>query len=147
MASGSSPPDPVADSAAHERAARLLLQARGSIYAAFDALGCGFDHEAALAYLEGSPGFQALPEDQRGKVTGLVMGFALTAVESVREVSGGVSDAAVEAGARALYEFFWPVKVKRGEGFDTLEPGAEKQYLKGAEAVLRAALSETRDGE
>lgn len=49
MASGSPSPDPVADSAAHERAARLLLQARGSIYAAFDALGCGFDHEAALA--------------------------------------------------------------------------------------------------
>ena len=76
----------VEESVAHRRAANRLRGARGSVYDAFDRLGCGINHEEALDYLHGSPGFQSLPEDQRAKVAGLVMGFALTAVESERHI-------------------------------------------------------------
>lgn len=71
-----------------EAAADRLARADGSIYAAFDELGCGFDHEWALSYIAGSPSFNALPEDERGKVVGLVLGFAITAVEAERENIG-----------------------------------------------------------
>jgi hypothetical protein len=70
----------------HGAAANRLLAARGSIYAAFDNLACGMDHDEALAYLDGSPHFASLPEDVRGKVAGLCMGFALTAVEGDRKL-------------------------------------------------------------
>ena len=75
--------EPIIDSAAHARAADRLLDARGSIYAAFDSLGL-FTHEQALDYFAGSPHFQSLPEDQRWKVAGMCMGFALTIVEQER---------------------------------------------------------------
>src|SRR4051794_37215424 len=71
-----------------DAAAERLRRADGSIYAAFDELGCGFDHEWALGYIAGSPSFNALPEDERGKVVGLVLGFAITAVEAERENVG-----------------------------------------------------------
>src|SRR3954454_2502600 len=71
----------------HDAATARLIAARGSIYAAFDNLACGMGHDEAVAYLSGSPHFTSLPEDVRGKVAGLCMGFALTAVESDRRVN------------------------------------------------------------
>ncbi len=76
----------LADSHANERAGNRLLAARGSIYAAFDNLACGIDHEQALEFLRGSPHFQALDERDQGLLAGVVMGFAIVAVESEREV-------------------------------------------------------------
>jgi hypothetical protein len=76
----------LADSRANEIAGNRVLAARGSIYLAFDNLGCGIDHDQALEFLAGSPHFQALDERQRGLVAGIVMGFAIVAVESEREV-------------------------------------------------------------
>ncbi|MEA2492799.1 MAG: hypothetical protein QOJ29_710 [Thermoleophilaceae bacterium] len=70
----------------HRAASSRLRGARGSIFAAFDNLACGFDHEQAEAYIAGSLHFQTLPEDQQGKVLGLALGFALTAVESDRQL-------------------------------------------------------------
>lgn len=81
------PPEPaqsLVDSRAHMAAAIRLRAAGGSIYDAFDNLACGIDHEQAVDYLSGSPAFESLPEDIRGKVAGMVLGFALTAVESDR---------------------------------------------------------------
>lgn len=72
------------DSRAHMVAALRLTAARGSIYEAFDNMACGIDHEQAVDYLSGSPAFESLPEGIRGKVAGMVLGFALTAVESDR---------------------------------------------------------------
>jgi hypothetical protein len=68
----------------HRAAAMRLLGARGSIFRAFDELACGISASEAEAYMAGSPGFQSLPEHERGKVFGLALGFALTAVESDR---------------------------------------------------------------
>jgi hypothetical protein len=65
-----------------------LKAAAGSIYAAFDTLACGFDHSEAVEYLEGAPSFMSLPDEVRGKVAGIVLGFALTAVESDRALRG-----------------------------------------------------------
>jgi hypothetical protein len=74
----------LADSRANQKAKGRLVAAGGSVYEAFDRLGCGIDHQQMLDYLAGSLHFQTLPEDQRGKVAGLVMGTAF--VESEREV-------------------------------------------------------------
>lgn len=74
----------IADSRANGRAAGRLLQAQGSIYEAFDHLGCGFDHDQVIEFLNGTLAFQTLPDDARWKVAGMVMGFAMVAVESER---------------------------------------------------------------
>ena len=68
------------DSVAHQRASERLLRNGGSIRNAFAGLGLGWTYEDVWEYLEGSPAFQAFG-DQRGLAAGLVMGFALTAVE------------------------------------------------------------------
>ena len=70
----------------HDAASARLLAARGSVFDAFDRLGCGMDHEEAVRYMQGSPHFQSLPDVERGKVVGLALGFALTAVESDRKL-------------------------------------------------------------
>lgn len=74
------------ESSAHKVASDRLLAARGSIFQAFDNLGCGIDHDEALEYLRGSPSFQVLDDRHRGLVAGLVLGFALVAVQSDREI-------------------------------------------------------------
>lgn len=73
------------DSEAHARAASRMLANRGHVFDAFDGMLCGFDHEDALEYLAGSPSFQALQDDRKGLVVGIVLGFAMTAIESDRD--------------------------------------------------------------
>lgn len=73
----------IVESEAQARAADRLLAAQGGIYAAFDGLGLGFDHNDALEYLRGAPSFAQLPRREQGRVAGLVMGFALVVAESV----------------------------------------------------------------
>lgn len=77
---------PLADSTANKRAADRLLAARGSVYSAFDNLGCGIRHEQVWEFLNGAPHFQALDERHKGIVAGIVMGFAIVAVESERDI-------------------------------------------------------------
>lgn len=60
------------------------MAARGSIFAAFDALGCGFDRDQATEYLSGSVTLQQLPDDVAIRVIGVCMAFAMTVVESDR---------------------------------------------------------------
>lgn len=76
------------DTDAHHRASDRLVASRGSIYRAFDELDCGITHEQVMGYLWGSPSFASLHVDLQGKVAGMIMGFALTVVESDREVNG-----------------------------------------------------------
>lgn len=76
------------DTDAHHRASDRLFFNRGLIYGAFDDLGCGITHEQVLDYLWGSPSFASLHVDLQGKVAVMIMGFALTVVESDREVNG-----------------------------------------------------------
>lgn len=70
----------------HKAASDRLSAARGSVFQAFDNLACGISAEEAEAYIAGSPHFQSLPERERGKVLGLALGFAMTAVESERKI-------------------------------------------------------------
>lgn len=78
----------ILDSAAHARGERLLREARGSIRNAFAALDLGWTYDDVWDYLEGSPAFQTLPEDRRAICAGMVMGFALVAVERARVLGG-----------------------------------------------------------
>lgn len=84
----------------HRAGARRLIEARGSIYAAFDSLALGFDHAEAVGYLMGSPHMTALATNdskqhpcpvhdtaKAGRIVGLCMGFALTCVEAALSVS------------------------------------------------------------
>jgi hypothetical protein len=75
----------VADSVAQERGAERLKHERGSIRAAFDGLGLGWDYEDVWDYCNGTVSFRMLPRGQRGIVAGMLMGFAVVVVERVRD--------------------------------------------------------------
>lgn len=70
----------------HDEAAMRLYSTGGSIYAAFDALGCGIDHDEALEYIGETPTFRGRPEADRAHIAGLILGFAITAVEADRKL-------------------------------------------------------------
>jgi hypothetical protein len=74
----------LADGEANARAADRLVATDGAVFPAFDSLGCGITHVDALEFLSGAPSFQALPEDRRWLVAGMILGFAMVAVESDR---------------------------------------------------------------
>lgn len=75
---------------AQREAAERLLEARGSIRAAFESLDLGFDYDDALAYLRGSPSWQAITTDtSEGLMFGAILGFAITAVEADRLNTSG----------------------------------------------------------
>lgn len=74
----------LADSTANQKAGDRVQTARGSIYAAFDSLDCGITHDEAIEYLHGSPHFAALG-DRQGVALGMILGFAMVAVEADRE--------------------------------------------------------------
>ena len=76
----------LADSRANERVGNRLLGAGGSIYEAFDRLGCGIAHDEAVEYLKGSPELQALDLRQQARIVGVALAFAMVAVESEREI-------------------------------------------------------------
>ncbi len=65
-------------------AAARLLDHDQSIYAAFDSLRLGFDHDDVIEYLGPAYDGIELPEAHRGHVAGLVMGFALVVAEAAR---------------------------------------------------------------
>ena len=75
----------IVSSAAQDAGEQRLLAARGSIRDAFDGLNLGWTYEDVWDYLEGSPTFQTMGDD-RGKAAGLVMGFAIVAVERELEL-------------------------------------------------------------
>jgi hypothetical protein len=83
---------PIARSVAAEKAAERLLAARVSIREAFEGLELGWTLEDVQLYLEGTPEltgqrlplWERLPEHLRGQVVGVVMGFAIVAVEQDR---------------------------------------------------------------
>ena len=75
----------IADSPAQERAGERLKHERGSIRAAFDGLGLGWDYEDVWDYCNGSVSFRTLPRDRRGIVAGMLMGFAIVVAERVRD--------------------------------------------------------------
>lgn len=72
------------NSTAHHAAGNRLLVTGGSIYEAFDGLGIGYDHDAALAFIENTATFQELGREYQHKVAGMVMAFAIVAVEADR---------------------------------------------------------------
>jgi hypothetical protein len=78
------PNDAITDSEAHLRAGDRLLSANGSIYAAFDSLNCGFNHEQALAFMLETPVWQTIPVALQGITAGMILGFAMVAIESDR---------------------------------------------------------------
>lgn len=75
----------IVSSAPQDAGEQRLLAAKGSIREAFDGLDLGWTYEDVWDYLEGSPTFQTMG-DERGKVAGLVMGFAIVAVERELEL-------------------------------------------------------------
>lgn len=78
----------IVDSEAHKRAQRRLIDADFSSFRAFTDLECGIHHQDVAEYVAATPTYQALPSDLRGRVVGLVLAFAMTAVESDREQRG-----------------------------------------------------------
>jgi hypothetical protein len=82
----------IADSEAQERGAIRMFNARGSVRIAFESLELGWTYDDVERYLLASPSYQAMLEkiggDQHGLLQGLIMGFALVAVEQDRG-SGG----------------------------------------------------------
>jgi hypothetical protein len=87
---------PIAASGAQTRGQDRLIAARGSIRAAFDGLDLGWTYDDVWTYLEGSPAFQALPEDRRPICAGLVMGFAIVAIEQDRAQLRAIVDEQAE---------------------------------------------------
>ena len=63
---------------------RRMVQHR-AIFPAFNSLDIGFDHEAALEYLKEPSKAVKVPDDQRGRLMGLVLAFGMTCVEADRE--------------------------------------------------------------
>jgi hypothetical protein len=51
-----------------------------------------FDHHAAIAYLKDPMKAVKLPEDQRGRASGIVLAFGMTCVEAERERLRGEED-------------------------------------------------------
>lgn len=71
----------------HERAAARLRAARGSVYRRVRQPRLrNRSFEEAVDHLAASPAVQALPEADRGKVVGVALAFAMTAVESERKL-------------------------------------------------------------
>ena len=69
----------------HGAAADRLVEARGSIRAAFESLDLGFGYDEALEYLRGAPSWQAITSKRsEGLTFGALLGFAITAVEADR---------------------------------------------------------------
>jgi hypothetical protein len=62
-----------------------------AIFPAFDSLEI-FDHHAAIAYLQDPMKAVKLPDDQRGRASGIVLAFGLTCVEAERERLRGEED-------------------------------------------------------
>jgi len=71
---------------------RRIVKHSHAIFPAFDSLEIGFNHEAAIAYLEEPSKAVKLPDDQRGRLTGLVLAFGMTCVEADRERAGRTLD-------------------------------------------------------
>lgn len=74
---------------AHERAGARLIEARGSVREAFDALGTGITFDDLVAYVE--PGFHAriayeapTLEQAHARIVGIVAGACITVVEADR---------------------------------------------------------------
>jgi hypothetical protein len=84
----------IADSQAQVLGADRLLAAQGSIRGAFDGLGLGWTYDDVEGYLLGAPVYQAMLQklggDQHGFLQGLIMGFAIVAVEQARLMSEGL---------------------------------------------------------
>lgn len=76
--------DRIANSVPGALAADRLVRHHGSIYTAFDSLLLGFNHNDAIEYMEAPADAVGLPEEHRGHVAGMIMGFAIVAVEAER---------------------------------------------------------------
>lgn len=76
----------IVDSRANERVAETVLDADGSIFEAFYALGLGWSVGRIVEYLEATQTWGALSEELRGQVLGMMMAFACVAVERDREL-------------------------------------------------------------
>lgn len=66
-------------------AQRRIVKHHHAIFPAFDSLDIGIDHDTAAAYLKGPLDAVKMPEDQRGRLLGIVLGFGMTCVEADRE--------------------------------------------------------------
>lgn len=55
------------------------------VFPAFDSLEI-FDHHTAIEFLKAPLGAIRLPEDQRGRMAGIVLAFAITAIEADRKL-------------------------------------------------------------
>lgn len=64
---------------------RRMVKHQHAVFPAFDSLDLGFDHHAALEYLEGPLAAVKLPENQRARLAGIVLAFGMTCVEAERE--------------------------------------------------------------
>jgi hypothetical protein len=82
-------------SEAHRRAGDRLLAAQGSVREAFAGLGLGWTYDDVEAYLLGSPSYEAMLKklggDQHGRLQGLIIGFAIVAVEQARLIGPSVT--------------------------------------------------------
>lgn len=76
------------ESEAQRRGGDRLRAAQGSVREAFAGLGLGWTYDDVGAYLLGSPSYEAMLKklggDQHGLLQGLVMGFAIVAIEQAR---------------------------------------------------------------
>lgn len=79
----------IVDSAAHEKVADLMEQTGGSVNVAFGLMGLGWSLWDVGAYLEGTPTWEELPDELKGRVLGMVCAFACVAVERDRELGAG----------------------------------------------------------
>lgn len=91
---------PARISLAHDRAAERLIDARGSVRAAFDSLDAGLTFDDLIAYVDENLAAILLavadePERFHGRLVGLVAGAALTIVESDRERQVFLSENAI----------------------------------------------------
>lgn len=71
-------------SLASDRAGDRLALTNGRIRPAFDGLGLGWTYDDAYSFALGAETFAKLTPELRGKVLGLMMAFAILAVEQER---------------------------------------------------------------
>lgn len=73
-----------ANSDAVLRAGERLIETGGKIFDAFDSLDCGVSASDAQRWLLDSPTLRDLPASAANRMVGVVLGFAIAAVESDR---------------------------------------------------------------
>jgi hypothetical protein len=79
----------IVDSKAHKKVLDELLREEVHIKEVFGLLGLGWSLWDVQTYLEDTPTWEALSEELKGKVLGMVCAFACVAVERDRELGNG----------------------------------------------------------